>query len=238
MQWCPHVDAVEQEHREVEVRERRGSPGVELRLRLSHEPPTDRTLARAPGADVRAQRLQAAAILARRHAHEYLLDAAPVQRVVRGERPERGQRDLLAGVPDARAAQRHLAPAQDDLTGRMARPRGTPLGWMRIPGPTDRHTILLQHRLEDFQSRLDDQLLEFGRRVDQDVDQREVSEGWGFGLATPDDCARLLHGGSFLGASAPGFPTGRLSRPAGSRRFKFQQPSGHPPDQNRPANFE
>ena len=100
-----HVDAGEQEHREVEVRERRGSPGVEWRLRLRHAPPTHRTLARAPRAHVRAQRLQAATILARRHAHEPLLDDAPVQRVVRGERPERGQRDL---------------------TGRMARPRGTP----------------------------------------------------------------------------------------------------------------
>ena len=29
-------------------------------------------------------------------------------------------------------------------------------------------------------------------------------------------------------SSAPGFPTGRLSRPAGSRRFKFQQLEGHP----------
>ena len=86
----PPVHAVEQEHGEVELGERGGPPGVEVRLRLGHEPPTHRTPARAPGADVRTQRLQASAILARRHAHEHLLDAAPVQRVVPGERPERG----------------------------------------------------------------------------------------------------------------------------------------------------
>ena len=170
----PHVHAVEQQHGEVELGERGGPPGVELCLRLGHEPPTHRTLARAPGANVRAQRLQASAILARRHAHEHLLNDAPVQRVVPGERPERGQRDLLAVVPDARSAQRHLAPAQDDLTRRMARPRGTPLGLMRIPGSTDRHAVLLQHRLEDFQARRDDQRLQLGLRVDQDIDQRQV----------------------------------------------------------------
>ena len=32
-----------------------------------------------------------------------------------------------------------------------------------------------------------------------------------------------------LGASAPGLPTGRLTRPAGSRRFKFQQLERQPP---------
>ena len=53
----PHVHAVEQQHGEVELGERGGPPGVELCLRLGHEPPTHRTLARAPGANVRAQRL-------------------------------------------------------------------------------------------------------------------------------------------------------------------------------------
>ena len=99
-----HVHAVEQEHGEVEIGERGGPPGVEVCLRLGHEPPTHRTLARAPGANVRAQRLQASAILARRHAHEHLLNDAPGQRVVPGERPERGQRDLLAVVPTAPGA--------------------------------------------------------------------------------------------------------------------------------------
>ena len=75
-----------------------------------------------------------------------------------------------------RAAQRHLTPTQDDLTGHMARPRGTPLGLMRIPGATDRHAVLLQHRLEDLQARRDDQRLPLGLCVDQDVDQRQVPE--------------------------------------------------------------
>ena len=36
----PHVHAVEQQHGEVELGERGGPPGVELCLRLGHEPPT------------------------------------------------------------------------------------------------------------------------------------------------------------------------------------------------------
>ena len=43
----PHVHAVEQQHGEVELGERGGPPGVEVRLRLGHEPPTHRTPARA-----------------------------------------------------------------------------------------------------------------------------------------------------------------------------------------------
>ena len=46
--------------------------------------------------------------------------------------------------------------------------------------------------------------------------------------AVRHQCSRCFHCGSFLGASAPGFPTGRLPRPVGSRRFNFQQRAEHP----------
>ena len=108
----------------------------------------------------------------------------------------------------------------------------TPL--MRIPGPTHRGPILLQHRREHLQARGHDQLLELGLGIDKDVDQREMTRCRGCRLATTSDYARLLlHGGSFLGASPQVFPTGRITRPAGSRRLKFQQPLGHP--QHRPV---
>ena len=48
------------------------------------------------------------------------------------------------------------------------------MGLMRIPRTAHGHAILLQHRLEDLQARRDDQRLELGLRIDQDVDQRQV----------------------------------------------------------------
>ena len=106
---------------------------------------------------------------------------------------------------------------------------GPPLRLMRIPGPTHRGPILLQHRREHLQARGHDQLLELGLSIDKGVDQREMTRCRGCRLATTSDYARLLlHGGSFLGASPQVFPTGRITRPAGSRRLKFQQPLGHP----------
>ena len=82
---------------------------------------------------------------------------------------------------------------------------------------------------DHLQARGHDQRLELGLGIDKDVDQREMTRCRGCRLATTSDYARLLlHGGSFLGASPQGFPTGRITRPAGSRRLKFQQPLEHP----------
>ena len=83
-------------------------------------------------------------------------------------------RDLAAVTTHPRPANRHLPAAQHDLAGRMTRPRGAPVGLMRIPRTAHAHAILLQHRLEDLQARRDDQRLELGLRIDQDVDQRQV----------------------------------------------------------------
>ena len=101
---------------------------------------------------------------------------------------------------------------------------------MRIPWPTDGGPILFQHGFEYLQARRDDQLLELGLRINEDIDQRQVPWRRGYRLATARDCARrLLHGGSLLGGLHLGFVTGRIARPVKSRRFKFQQLLGHPP---------
>ena len=112
----------------------------------------------------------------------------------------------------------------------MPRPVRLPLRLMRIPWPTHCGPILFQHGLEHLQARGHDQLLELGLGIHQDLDQREVAHRRGFRLATTRDCARLLlHGGSFAGeACTSGSLTGRIARPARSRRFKFQQLLGHP----------
>ena len=101
---------------------------------------------------------------------------------------------------------------------------------MRIPWPTDGGPILFQHGFEYLQARRDDQLLELGLRINEDIDQRQVPWRRGYRLATARDCARLLlYGGSLLGGLHLGFVTGRIARPVKSRRFKFQQLLGHPP---------
>ena len=124
----------------------------------------------------------------------------------------------------------HLPPAQHDLTRRMPRSRRLARRLMRIPWPTDGGPILVQHGFEYLQARRDDQLLELGLRVNEDIDQRQVPWRRGYRLATARDCARLLlHGGSLLGGLHLGFVTGRIARPVKSRRFTFQQLLGHPP---------
>ena len=101
---------------------------------------------------------------------------------------------------------------------------------MRLLWPTDGGPILFQHGFEYLQARRDDQLLELGLRINEDIAQRKVPWRRGYRLATARDCARLLlHGGSLLGGLHLGFVTGRIARPVKSRRFKFQQLLGHPP---------
>ena len=209
---------------------RRRPPRVQLCLRGGHKPPTDRTLARAPRRDLHAERVATPRILAGRDTDEHLVDHPPVQWIRVRKRPRRGQRHFRAVAAGARTLDRDLPPAQHDLTGGMPRAIRLPRRLMRIPGPTHRGPILFEHRLEHLQARGHNQLLELGLGVKKDVDQRQVARSRGCRLAVTRDCARLLlHGGSFLGTSAPGFPTSRLTRPEGSRRFKFQQSLGHPP---------
>ena len=82
------------------------------------------------------------------------------------------QRDLAVVATHTRPAQRNLAATQHDVAGRMARLIGAPLRLMRIPRPAHGDPIFFQHRLEHLQARRDDQLLELGLRINQDVDQK------------------------------------------------------------------
>jgi hypothetical protein len=60
---------------------------------------------------------------------------------------------------------------------------------------------MMRHRASVFHPQFCFTAREFGLRVDEDVDQGQVTLQW-FRLATTTVCARLLlHGGSFLGAS-------------------------------------
>ena len=164
-----------------------------------------------------------------RHTDQHLVDHAPVQRVRIRACPGRWQRNLLVGAPRTGPTNRHLPPAQHDLTRRMPRSIRLARRLMRIPWPTDGGPILFQHGFEYLQARHDDQLLELGLRINEDIDQRQVPWRRGYRLATARDCARLLlHGGSLLGGLHLGFVTGRIARPVKSRRFKCQQLLGHP----------
>ena len=219
-----HVHAINQQPHQVQRVERRRPPRIQLRLGLRDKASTDRTLARAPRGDVGAERFQTPRILAGRHTDQHLVDHAPVQRVRIRECPGRWQRNLLAGAPRTGPTNRHPPPAQHDLTRRMPRSRRLARRLMRIPWPTDGGPILFQHGFEYLQARRDDQLLELGLRINEDIDQRQVPWRRGYRLATARDCARLLlHGGSLLGGLHLGFVTGRIARPVKSRRFKFQQ---------------
>ena len=195
-----HVHAINQQPHQVQRVERRRPPRIQLRLSLRDKASTDRTLARAPRGDVGAERFQTPRILAGRHTDQHLVDHAPVQRVRIRECPGRWQRNLLAGAPRTGPTNRHLPPAQHDLTRRMPRSRRLARRLMRIPWPTDGGPILVQHGFEYLQARRDDQLLELGLRINEDIDQRQVPWRRGYRLATARDCARLLlHGGSLLG---------------------------------------
>ena len=144
-----------------------------------------------------------------------------------GGRGTRGWKKLHVGVDHTGVIVAHALTDATRPDSAYA-PFDTP-GLMRIPWPTDGGPILFQHGFEYLQARRDDQLLELGLCINEDIDQRQVPWRRGYRLATARDCARLLlHGGSFLGGLHLGFVTGRIARPVKSRRFKFQQLLGHP----------
>ena len=110
--------------------ERRRSVGGASRSRVRELPPQAPTRPALTGAtahDPRGHRLQAAGILARRHAHEYLLDDAPIQRVLPRQRLEGWQRHLAPRGAHARADVHSAARrgSSDPLPARP-RPRGGP----------------------------------------------------------------------------------------------------------------
>ena len=68
---------------------------------------------------------------------------------------------------------------------------------MRIPGAAERRAILLEHHREHAQPRPHRQLKQLGPGIDEEIDEGQMSLR-GIGLVRLYDCARLLHGGSFL----------------------------------------
>ena len=191
------VDAVEQQGHQVEVIQRRRLPGLELCARPRHEPPADGALARAPARDVGAERLQAARVLARGHAHQHLLDHAAIQGIGRSHRLERRQRDFAVGRPHTRALDDHFPPAQHDLARDDPGPAGRAIRFVGIPRAANHRPILLEHGGEYAQARPDGQLQQLGLCVDQQIDQRQMTHRR-FKLGNNGRYARLcLHGGSF-----------------------------------------
>jgi len=146
---------------------------------------------------VRAQWLQAPRVLPRGHAHQHLFDDAAIERVGRGHRLKRRQRDFAGCCPYARPLNGDLPTAEDDFAPRRARPAGRSIGLVRIPRAADRGPILFEHRGEDFQSRSQRHFQQLRLRVDEQIDEWEMTQR-GFSLGNSGGYARLrLHGGSF-----------------------------------------
>ena len=142
---------------------RAASPAASSAPESRDKASTDRTLARAPRGDVGAER-STPRILAGRHTDT--VDHAPVQRVRIRECPGRWQRNLLAGAPRTGPTNRHLPPAQHDLTRRM--PRSIRLARRLMLRQTAARSSSSMAS-STFRPR-DDQLLELGLRINEDVD--------------------------------------------------------------------
>ena len=173
------VHAVDQQRDEVEAVEQRALPRRELRRRTGDEAPADSTLARAAARHLRPDRLQAPRVLPRSNADEHLLDDAPVEWIGSRHRLERGQRDLAGRGADAQTLDRHFPATEDDFAARGTGPARRPLGLVGIPRPADGRAIFLEHGGEDLQARSQRQFQQLGLRVDEQIDQRQVTQ-WGF----------------------------------------------------------
>ena len=168
-------DPVEEDRHEIQGLKRGGLPAPHLRGGARHETPAHAALTRAATPDLRWERFQAPRVATRRHAQKHLFDDAPVERIGLGHGLERRQRHLLLPSADTGPTDLDLAPAQDDGTGRRARATGCALGLVRVPRPADRDPILFEHGLEDLHPRSHDELGQLRARVDQQIDQRQVS---------------------------------------------------------------
>jgi hypothetical protein len=190
--------AVDEERHQIQAIQRRRLPRADLRCGARHEAPTDTALARPPAAHLGRQRLEAARVAPRRDAQQHLFDDPPIERIGLGHRLERRQRHLVMPGPHPGPANLDFASAQHDATRRRPGAAGLPLGLVGIPRPADRDPILFEHRFEHLHPRSDDELGQFGARVDQHIDQRQVAGFRFLRLGDGVDCARLLlHGGSF-----------------------------------------
>jgi len=223
------VDPIDQQPDEVETVERRGLPGGQLRRRLRDEPAAHRALARPPAAHRRRHWLQAAGIPSGRHAHEHLLDDPAIQRIDIRHGLERGQRHLLAPGADPGAADGDLPPAEHHLAGHGAPADGLAVGEMGIPRPTHRGPIVFEHRVQHLQPGPDRELEQLTAGIHQEVDQGQMAGR--FNSDRPNDCARLLHGGSLSGeACASGLVTTRVARAATEPPLQFSTAIGTSPE--------
>jgi len=170
------VHAVDQQRHEIEPIQRRALPGRELRRRAGHEAPADRALTGPAALHVRTDRLQAPRVLPRRDADEHLLDHAPVERIGGGHRLERGQRDLASGRAHAGTLDGDLPAAEDDFAAGRPGPARRLLGLLGIPRPADGGAIFFEHRGEDFQARSQRQFQQLGLRVDEQIDERQMTQ--------------------------------------------------------------
>ena len=191
------VDAVEQKADKIQVVEGRRLPRGQLRGGLGDKPPTDRTLTHAATRDVGRQRLQTAGVASGADAHQQLLDGAAPQGIGLGHRLEGRQRHFLAARADPGAADRHLAPPEDDFAGHRPGPGGRAVGLVRVARPTERRPILLEHGVQHLQSRPHRKVEQLRFGVNQQLDERQTTRGRRFNTSGRTDCARLLHGGSF-----------------------------------------
>ena len=169
------VHAIEQQRDQVELIERGRLPGLELRARPRDEPAANGALARPSTRHLGGQRLQAARILARRHSDQHLFDDAAIERIGRGDRLKRRQRDFAGGRPRPWALKHHLPSTQDDFARGPPRTAGRALGLVRIPRAANGGAILLEHDSDGAQTRPNDQLHQLGFRVDQQIDERQVT---------------------------------------------------------------
>ena len=191
------VDTVEQETDQIQLVEGRRLPRGQLRGGLGDKPAADGALTHTAAGDVGRKRLQIPGIASGAHADQQLLDGAPPQWIGLGHRLEGRERHLLAPRADPGAADRYLPPPEDDGTGHRPGPRRRAVGLVRVARPADRRPILLEHGVQDLQSRPHRTVEQLRFGVTQPLDERQPTRGRRFNTGGRTDCARLLHGGSF-----------------------------------------
>ena len=109
-------------------------------------------------------------------------------------------------------------------------PRRRAVGLVRVARPAERRPILLEHGVQDLQSRPHRKVEQLRLGVNQQLDERQPTRGRRFNTGGRTELCetsswRLL----CCEACRLGLHTTRVSRAVRSRRFNFQQSVGHPP---------
>ena len=222
------VHAVDQQADQVERLERRGLPRRQLRRRLRHEAAAHRALARAPA---RARRPAPAPDCAHTGGSRRP-PASARRRADSTDRPGPSPGRSAAGL---RGPRRGPAAAATATFGRRAPLRCGPSPRARRGARADAHTaahrggaVLLQQRARTFRPERT-----ASSKSSAFVSTRNSTSGSdGRGRFNNDGRTRLCETASWrllcCEAFASGLVTTRVSRAVRSRRFNFQQLSGHP----------